>query len=72
MLNRKCTEWMDAKLNEGLIHSLLCCHASSSQTASSALTSHQEPQDDGDSVAVGTVSLLTIRDGDSAKPGSRN
>ncbi|XP_042288613.1 homeodomain-interacting protein kinase 2-like isoform X2 [Thunnus maccoyii] len=46
--------------------------AISHETASPALTSHQEPQDDGGSAAVDTVAIPTTRDGDSAVTESRD
>ncbi|XP_042289804.1 homeodomain-interacting protein kinase 2-like isoform X3 [Thunnus maccoyii] len=46
--------------------------AISHETASPALTSHQEPQDDGGSAAVDTVAIRTTRDGDSAVTESRD
>ncbi|XP_042290246.1 homeodomain-interacting protein kinase 2-like isoform X2 [Thunnus maccoyii] len=46
--------------------------AISHETASPALTSHQEPQDDGGSAAADTVAILTTRDGDSAVTESRD
>ncbi|XP_067467193.1 dual specificity tyrosine-phosphorylation-regulated kinase 4-like [Thunnus thynnus] len=42
------------------------------ETASPALTSHQEPQDDGGSAAADTVAIPTTRDGDSAVTESRD
>ncbi|XP_044229112.1 homeodomain-interacting protein kinase 2-like [Thunnus albacares] len=46
--------------------------AISHETASPALTSHQEPQDDGSSAAVDTVAIPTTRDGDSVVTESRD
>ncbi|XP_067467199.1 homeodomain-interacting protein kinase 2-like isoform X2 [Thunnus thynnus] len=46
--------------------------AISHETASPALTSHQEPQDDGGSAAADTVAIPTTRDGDSAVTESRD
>ncbi|XP_044229079.1 homeodomain-interacting protein kinase 4-like isoform X2 [Thunnus albacares] len=46
--------------------------AISHETASPALTSHQQSQDDGDSAAVDIVAILTTRDGDSAVTESRD
>ncbi|XP_067467196.1 homeodomain-interacting protein kinase 2-like [Thunnus thynnus] len=46
--------------------------AISHEMASPALTSHQEPQDDGGSAAADTVAIPTTRDGDSAVTESRD